>query len=277
VKREEKSDRARCAVSSDVAHRAVMPSWGWVGVIAIFVAAGGVAVALTRGPSNSAASGVQPPPAQAFADAADQYPPAVTAAAPNPPVTAAPTTRRAAPSVTIRTRQAPSPATAAAHAPRLFPARTVGVGASTPVWIEIRSIGVSAPIDPLWVNADGSLAVPQDFNRAGYYSGRPTPGEIGPAIVVAHIDSKTGPAVFAHLSDLKPGAEVMVTRADGSRIAFVVDRLERHPKNAFPTEEVYGPTPDAALRLISCGGSFDHASGHYRDNYIAFAHLRGPA
>jgi sortase (surface protein transpeptidase) len=145
------------------------------------------------------------------------------------------------------------------------------------VRIHVPSIGASAAIDPLGLNRDGSLAVPKDFRRAGYYTGRSMPGEIGPAIIAAHVGSRSGPAVFARLSDIRPGAEVLVTRADGSRVAFVVDRLERHPKHAFPTEAVYGPTPDATLRLITCGGTFDRTTGHHRDNYIAFAHLRGPA
>ena len=177
------------------------------------------------------------------------------------------------------------PATAAAPAPpapdvpavppttaeQATPAAAVPVA---PVGIRIAAIGASAPIDPLGLNADGTLQVPTDFSRAGYYTGRPMPGAIGPAIIVAHIDSKTGPAVFYRLHDLKPGDEVTVTRADQSEVIFVVDRLEQHPKNAFPTEAVYGATPDATLRLITCGGSFDSSSGHYRDNLIAFAHLK---
>jgi sortase (surface protein transpeptidase) len=145
---------------------------------------------------------------------------------------------------------------------------------SAPVRIQIPVIGASAPVDPLGLNRDGSLAVPKDFGRAGYYTGRPTPGEIGPAIIVAHVDSKAGPAVFYRLRDLDPGDEVRVTRADRSEVVFVVDRVEQHPKNRFPTETVYAPTPDATLRLITCGGSFDRSSGHYRDNVIAFAHLK---
>jgi sortase family protein len=145
---------------------------------------------------------------------------------------------------------------------------------SVPVRIRIEAIGASAPVDPLGLNADGTLQVPTDFNRAGYYTGRPTPGATGPAIIVAHVDSKAGPAVFYNLRNLKPGDEVAVTRADQSEVVFVVDRLEQHPKNAFPTEEVYGPTPDATLRLITCGGSFDRSARHYRDNLIAFAHLK---
>ena len=77
-----------------------------------------------------------------------------------------------------------------------------------------------------------------------------------------------------HLRDLKPGEEVAVIRADQSEVVFAVDRLEQHPKNAFPTKDVYGPTPDATLRLITCGGSFDRSARHYRDNVIAFAHMK---
>jgi sortase (surface protein transpeptidase) len=141
-----------------------------------------------------------------------------------------------------------------------------------PMRISIPAIGASAPVDPLGLNGDGTLQVPLDFGRAGYYTGRPPPGATGPAIIVAHVDSKSGPAVFARLRDLRPGDEVTVTRADGSDVGFVIDRLESHPKNAFPTAAVYDPTPGATLRLITCGGSFDRRAGHYRDNLIAFAH-----
>jgi sortase (surface protein transpeptidase) len=153
-------------------------------------------------------------------------------------------------------------------------APATAAAAPVPVRVRIDAIGASAPIDPLGLNADGTLQAPADYDRAGYYTGRPNPGAVGPAIIVAHVDSKTGPAVFYRLRDLTPGDEVTVTRADGSEVVFLVDRLEQHPKNAFPTEAVYGPTPDATLRLITCDGSFDHSTGHYRDNLIAFAHLK---
>jgi hypothetical protein len=143
-----------------------------------------------------------------------------------------------------------------------------------PIRIQIPAIAASAPVDPLGLNGDGTLQVPADFSRAGYYTGRPPPGATGPAIIVAHVDSKSGPAVFARLRDLKPGDEVTVTRADRSGVIFVIERIESHPKNAFPTRAVYDPTPGATLRLITCGGSFDRRAGHYRDNVIAFAHYR---
>ena len=141
-----------------------------------------------------------------------------------------------------------------------------------PMRIQIPAIGASAPVDPLGLGQDGTLQVPTDFSRAGWYTGRPPPGAAGPAIIVAHVDSKSGPAVFARLRDLEPGDEVTVTRTDRSVVVFVVDRLESHPKNAFPTSAVYDATPGATLRLITCGGSFDRKAGHYRDNLIAFAH-----
>ena len=141
-----------------------------------------------------------------------------------------------------------------------------------PMTIRIPVIAASAPVDPLGLNRDGTLQVPTDFDRAGWYTGRPPPGATGPAIIVAHVDSKSGPVVFARLRQLKPGDEVTVTRADRSAVVFVVDRVESHPKNAFPTSAVYDPTPGSTLRLITCGGSFDRTAGHYRDNVIAFAH-----
>jgi sortase (surface protein transpeptidase) len=155
------------------------------------------------------------------------------------------------------------------------PAATSAPGAQySPIFIHIPAIKASAPIDPLGLNPDGSLQVPKDFARAGYYTGRPPPGGIGPAIVVAHVDSKSGPAVFAHLRNLKPGDEVTVTRVDRQDVVFVVDRVQSYPKNKFPTKDVYDPTPGATLRLITCGGSFDRAAGHYRNNVIAFAHYK---
>jgi len=169
---------------------------------------------------------------------------------------------------------APSaPAGPAGPAEAATPA-AAGTAAPAPVRIRIDAIGASAPIDPLGLNPDGTLQAPADYDRAGYYTGRPNPGAVGPAIIVAHVDSTTGPAVFYRLRDLTPGDEVTVTRADGSEVVFLVDRLEEHPKDAFPTDAVYGPTPGATLRLITCGGSFDRSSGHYRDNLVAFAHLR---
>jgi hypothetical protein len=150
--------------------------------------------------------------------------------------------------------------------------------ASPPVRVHIPAIATTAAIGPLGLNRDGTLEVPRIFSRAGWYTGRPTPGETGPAIIAAHRASRRGtvPAAFWRLPEVQPGQEIVVTRADGRRVLFVVDRLEQHRKSAFPTQAVYGPTPEPALRLITCGGPHEPSLGdRYRDNVIIFARMTG--
>jgi sortase (surface protein transpeptidase) len=140
-----------------------------------------------------------------------------------------------------------------------------------PVQVAIPSIGVAAPLVGLGLTADRRLEVPEDYAVAGWYTGGPEPGQPGPAVIAGHVDSKRGPAVFYRLVDLRRGDRVVVRYSDGTVVAFLVEHRERHPKQAFPTARVYGRTDGPALRLITCGGSFDRASGHYRDNLIVFA------
>lgn len=149
------------------------------------------------------------------------------------------------------------------------------LAASVPVALDIPSIGVhTTGLVPLSVGADGVLPPPVDFATAGYYTGGPTPGQLGPAVIAAHVDSTTGPAVFYRLGELTPGALVQVTRQDGSVATFTVDTVARYAKADFPTDLVYGSsTGRAEIRLITCGGAFDRTSGHYVDNVIAFGHL----
>jgi Sortase domain len=140
-----------------------------------------------------------------------------------------------------------------------------------PVRVEIPSIGVSAPIIRLGLNSDRTLEVPEDYGDAGWWSGGPRPGEAGPAVIVGHVDSYTGPAVFYRLRELGPGDEVAVVRRDGSRVRFTVQGSEQYPKDEFPTARVYGRTDGPTLRLVTCGGAFDSSTGHYVDNAIVYA------
>jgi hypothetical protein len=140
-----------------------------------------------------------------------------------------------------------------------------------PVRIEVPSIGVAAPVIPLGLNPDRTLQVPSDFGDAGWWSGGPRPGEPGPAVIVGHVDSHTGPAVFFRIGELGRGAAIVVVRRDGSRARFAVVGREQYPKDEFPTARVYGRTPRATLRLITCSGAFDRASGHYLDNTVVYA------
>jgi sortase family protein len=140
-----------------------------------------------------------------------------------------------------------------------------------PVRIQIPAIGVDAPIVPLGLNPDRTLEVPTDFADTGWWTGGPRPGERGPAVIVGHVDSHTGPAVFFRVGELQAGATIIVTRRDGSRARFSVLGSERYAKAHFPTARVYGPTRGATLRLITCSGTFDRASGHYLDNTVVYA------
>jgi sortase (surface protein transpeptidase) len=142
-----------------------------------------------------------------------------------------------------------------------------------PVRLEIPRIGVTSSLIPLGRAADGTVEVPKPWEVAGWYARGPRPGDPGSAVILGHVDSKRGPAVFFRLRELRRGDEVEVTRADGSRVRFVVQRTAQYDKQAFPTDEVYYPTLVPALRLVTCGGEFDFASGHYRSNIIVFATL----
>lgn len=142
-----------------------------------------------------------------------------------------------------------------------------------PVRVEVPTIGVVSDLVELGLNEDRTMEVPSDFDRAGWFTGRPPPGAVGPAVIVGHVDSRDGPAVFYRLRDLAPGDEILVHRADASTARFAIDRVEQYPKDDFPTEAVYGPTDDAALRLITCGGSFDRQRSSYDDNVVVFATL----
>jgi LPXTG-site transpeptidase (sortase) family protein len=143
-----------------------------------------------------------------------------------------------------------------------------------PAALEIPAIGVRAPVIRLGLNDDRTLEVPEDYSETGWWSGGYAPGQDGPAVIAGHVDSKDGPAVFYELDELGPGDEIRVARSDGSIVRFAVERIERHPKDGFPTRAVYGRTARPTLRLITCSGDFDESTGHYVDNTIVFASLR---
>jgi sortase (surface protein transpeptidase) len=142
---------------------------------------------------------------------------------------------------------------------------------AAPVSLTIPIIGVDTKLITLGLNPNGTLHVPSTTAVAGWYTGGPRPGAIGSAIIVGHVDSYKGPGVFFRLRTLKRGDKVYVRRADGTLVVFRVTLVQEYPKDHFPTESVYGPTPDAELRLITCGGTFDSTTGHYLSNYIVYA------
>ena len=153
--------------------------------------------------------------------------------------------------------------------PPLAPAR--------PVRVRVPAIEVDSSLIDLGLQADGTLEVPKDGTAAGWFTGSPAPGELGPAVIAAHVDWDRRPGVFFRLRDLERGDEVVVDREDGTTARFEVLEVERYPKDAFPTERVYGDIDHAGLRLITCGGEFDRAARSYRDNVVVYAGLVGSA
>jgi Sortase domain len=144
---------------------------------------------------------------------------------------------------------------------------------SPPVRLEIPAIGVVSSLVRLGINPDGTMQVPGDFQVAGWFTGGPQPGQLGPAVIAGHVDSRTGPAVFYRLRDLRPGDQVRVVRADRRVIGFEVESLTSYPKQDLPDEAVYGATTAPSLRLITCAGTFDRASRSYRDNLVVSARI----
>jgi sortase (surface protein transpeptidase) len=200
--------------------------------------------------------------------------------APRPPASAAPTTAAGAAPQAASTA-APAPPSAdpspdpggqqAAPAPQglLLPA-------AHPTHLEIPAIGVSSDLLELGLRPDDTVEVPPlaADSQAGWFRYSPTPGELGPAVLLGHVDSaEYGPGVFFDLGALRAGDQVTVNRDDGTAAVFAVDRVASYPKDQFPTLEVYGNTDHAALRLITCGGAFDSTTRSYRDNIVVYASL----
>ncbi|MEU7986149.1 class F sortase [Streptosporangium canum] len=144
---------------------------------------------------------------------------------------------------------------------------------STPVRVVIPRLGVNAPIRSVGLDKQGAIEVPPvtNPNLVGWYRSGPTAGEAGPAIMLGHKDTKSGSAVFSRLDEIRNGDVIEVHRKDGIVAVFTVGGLEQAEKAVFPTQRVYGESPNPQLHLITCGGIYDRATGHYTDNVIAYA------
>jgi hypothetical protein len=154
-------------------------------------------------------------------------------------------------------------------------AKTTVPVVSVPVAVRIPKIGAQSSLVQLGLNPDGSVQVPpvSEPRQAGWYAGGAAPGEIGPAVLLGHVDGDHQAGIFFRLHELAPGDDVFVTRKDGVVLHFTVTAKTEVPKDAFPTEAVYGRTVTPELRLITCGGSFDAAAHSYVDNIVVYATL----
>ncbi|TDC03996.1 class F sortase [Nonomuraea longispora] len=144
---------------------------------------------------------------------------------------------------------------------------------STPMRLVIRRLGVNAPIRSVGLARNGTIQVPppDNANLVGWYRNMSTPGEAGPAVLLGHKDTKTRPAVFNRLPELKHGDTIEVKRQDKTTAVFTVGGVEQASKKTFPTQRVYGNQENAQLHLITCGGTYDRRTGHYTDNVIVYA------
>jgi Sortase domain len=138
-----------------------------------------------------------------------------------------------------------------------------------PIRIEIPGLGIDAFVQQLSLTGAGTLSVPTQTNQAGWYTGSSVPGRPGPAVIAGHLDSTSGPAVFYRLRSVTPGVAVAVELSTGQTVHYVVVGTQIVLKTAFPTAEVYGPTADSELRLVTCTG--DLVDGSYLENLIVFA------
>lgn len=164
----------------------------------------------------------------------------------------------------------PAPPAAAASVPVPAVEAAAPVVRRAPTRVIIPAIGVSAAVTPEGTDSSGALEMPPltARNVAGWWDGGAAPGQDGPAVIAGHVDDVAGPLVFWNLRRLKPGDTVVT---EPGNLRFTVTRVTQTQKSAFPTAAVYGPTADPELRLITCGGTFDHATGHYLDNVIVYA------
>ena len=171
------------------------------------------------------------------------------------------------------------------HAPQPSPSAAGIIGSSArgpslrrsmPVSVHIAAIGVDSKLLRLGLNSDGTIQVPSirtSSGRAAWYKYSATPGQIGSSVIEGHVDSVQGPAVFFRLGALHPGDIIDVTLADGITAIFRVTGVREYAKSSFPAKAIYGATDFAALRLITCGGAFDYATGHYLSSTVVFASL----
>jgi sortase (surface protein transpeptidase) len=177
-----------------------------------------------------------------------------------------------------RPEQPDAAATTAAGSPAppswaIEPAQATAKPAVRPVRVRIPAIGVDREIIDVGADQTGELIPPESAEVVGWFAAGPAPGDVGPALLAAHVDSRTGPGAFGKLAALRPGDKITVERADRSTVDFVVVSTTKIAKTAFPTELVYAPLPVPMLRLITCGGTFDRAANSYRDNLIVEAAL----
>jgi len=149
----------------------------------------------------------------------------------------------------------------------------LATGRSTPTMLRVPAIGLAVSLSTLGLNSDGSVQVPTSTWQPGWFRLGPTPGQVGSAVILGHVDSYLGPGVFFQLRTLAAGDQVFVTLADGDTAQFAVNSVAMYSKPQFPAQRVYGSHGSSALQLVTCGGVFDHQTGSYLSNIVVYTSL----
>lgn len=159
--------------------------------------------------------------------------------------------------------------------PKAAPANvaTLATVRSIPTELKIPAISLAVSLSTLGLNPDGTVQVPTDVQQPGWYRFGPSPGEIGAAVILGHVDSAEGPGVFFRLRSLVAGTVIEVTLADGITAQFKVNSVATYLKTNFPSQAVYTSDGHSALQLVTCGGAFDTATGHYLSNIVVYTSL----
>lgn len=152
-------------------------------------------------------------------------------------------------------------------------AAALATARSAPVELKVPAISLAVSLSTLGLNADGTVEVPTDVQQPGWYGLGPSPGEIGSAVILGHVDSYQGPAVFFNLRSLVAGDDVDVNLADGVTAEFQVTSVAMYLKATFPAQAVYTSHGYSALQLVTCGGAFDSQTGHYLSNIVVYTSL----
>jgi sortase (surface protein transpeptidase) len=144
---------------------------------------------------------------------------------------------------------------------------------SRPLTLIIPSLKINTVVGILGLQADHQVMVPTNTHIVGWYDDGPTPGEVGSAVILGHVDSFAGPGTFFYIKNLRTGDSITVKLADGVITHFVVTKVVEYSKTAFPDKLVYGSHGTRSLQLVTCGGTFDHETGHYESNIVVFSRL----
>ena len=165
----------------------------------------------------------------------------------------------------------PGPVSSATLAVPPAARHAVSMARSRPVRLEVPALALSVNLTTLGLNPNGTVQVPTTTNVAGWYRDGPSPGQIGSAVILGHVDSYRGIGAFFYLRTLRAGDRLQVFLADGQHPTFRVTRVATYVKSAFPDQAVYGSHGYSALQLVTCGGVFDHATGSYESNVVVYA------